>query len=104
MENPPFPAPRSANWEFSGALFEPGSGFPTRPGSRRRLGALSTEITLQPGDSAEEFSLLGGEEENIWLLLGFGVGAVGGLTFCFFCFVLFCWGPTFFRIFYRQYI
>lgn len=36
------------------------------------------EITLQPGDSAEGFSLLGGEEEDIWLLLGFRVGAVGG--------------------------
>ena len=58
------------------------------------------EITLQPGDSAEGFSLLGGEEDDIWLLLGYGVGAVGGLTFFFF----FGWGPTFFRIFYRQYI
>lgn len=42
------------------------------------------EITLQPGDSAEGFSLLGGEEDDIWLLLGYGVGAVGGLTFFFF--------------------
>ena len=36
------------------------------------------EITLQPGDSAEGSSLLGGEEEDIWLLLRFGVGVVGG--------------------------
>lgn len=76
--NPPFPAPRSANWEFSGALFEPGSGFSTRPGNRRRLEALSKEITLQPGDSAEGLPLLGGGEEDIWLLLRFGVGVVGG--------------------------
>lgn len=41
------------------------------------------EITLQPGDSAEEFPLSGGGEDDVWFLLFVGAGLLGGLTFFF---------------------
>lgn len=54
------------------------------------------EITLQPGDSAEEFPLSGGGEDDVWFLLFVGAGLLGGLTFFFwvwlFQILLFFWG------------
>lgn len=41
------------------------------------------KITLQPGDSAEGFSLSGGGEDDVWFLLVCGCGGYGGVDLFF---------------------